>query len=119
MNKVSLLLFTMNTVTGMVSAGALPEDAAGNEFLHDLVGATVDGLHLGVHIGTADGVLGHVATPAKQLHTVRCHTVLQVGQPVCGQKICWLVRLRGCCTLFCVWHISKVYNHSVSALMTD
>lgn len=96
LNIVSLLLFTMNTVIGMVSAGTLSEDAAGNEFLHDLIGATIDGLHFGVHIGPANGVFSHVATPAKQLHTVRCHTVLQVGQPECGQKIHWLVRLRGC-----------------------
>ncbi|MPC28075.1 hypothetical protein E2C01_021270 [Portunus trituberculatus] len=60
------------------SAETLPENAAGNELLHDFIGAAINGLHLGVHIGPADGVLCHVATTTKQLHTMACYLVLQV-----------------------------------------
>lgn len=89
-------------VAAAAAAGALSEDAARNEFLHDLVGAPIDGLHLGVHVGSANGVLCHVATPAEELHTRCCNTVLQVGQPVCVWTKIRLVSVGGCCTLMCI-----------------
>ena len=58
------------------------DDLSRDELLHDLVGAAVDGLHLGVDVGLADGVLPHVTPASVQLHALVSRAVLQVRHPV-------------------------------------
>ena len=57
---------------------------AGDDRLHDLGRAAVDGLHPGVGVGPRDRVLGYVAVAAEQLQAPVEHLVLHLGCPELG-----------------------------------
>ena len=57
-------------------------DLSGDELLHDLVGAPVDGLDPGVGVCLGYPLLPHVSPTAVQLHALRTHGVLELGGPV-------------------------------------
>src|SRR5216683_5654760 len=57
---------------------------AGDDRLHDLGRAAVDGLYPGVGVGARDRVLGHVAVAAEQLQAPVEDAVLHLGRPELG-----------------------------------
>ena len=61
---------THNSIHSPSLLSLLFRDLAGDELLHDLVGAAVDLLHTAVSEGAAHGVLPHVAPAAVELHAV-------------------------------------------------
>lgn len=60
----------------------LGNDGPGDKFLHNLVGAAVDGLNSGVDVSFADGIFCHVTPASVHLYAVVCHLVLHVTSPV-------------------------------------
>merc|ERR1719452_369509 len=69
-------------VSAMLFTKHLRYDGASNEFLHDFVRATIDGLHLCIEVGFANGVLRHIPPTSVHLHTVVRYLVLKVRGPV-------------------------------------
>ena len=66
---------------GVTAASAAEPHAAGDDHLHDLVGAGVDRLHGGVGVVRRDRVLEHEAVAAVELQAVGGEALLQVGRP--------------------------------------
>ena len=59
----------------------LSYNGPGDEFFHDFIGPPIDGLHPRVKVGLADGVLGHEAPPAVELHALVSDLILELGTP--------------------------------------
>ncbi|RUS78938.1 hypothetical protein EGW08_013316, partial [Elysia chlorotica] len=62
------------------------DDLPGDELLHDLVAAAVDGLDASVGVCAADPVLLHVAPAPVKLDAAVSNLVLEVGRPGGGER---------------------------------
>ena len=97
------------------SKRGLRYDSSCNEFLHDLVGSTIDGLHSRVQISCADWILRHETRTSVKLHALVRYFVLQVSRP--GEKI--NVHRRGWCIFIheLLSRLKMIQRHSNNILM--
>src|SRR5690554_2853593 len=65
---------------GFSPDSGLAQQRAGNDFLHDLRGAGIDGLHPGIQIEARDGVFAGVAVAAEQLQAGIGTGALHLGE---------------------------------------
>ena len=52
------------------------DNMSGDEFLHDLVGAAIDGLNTCIHKGLSNGILPHISPTSVHLQAQGGHLVL-------------------------------------------
>ena len=66
---------------------------AGNQFLLDFVGTTIDFLHPGIGVGAGNGVFHHVAVATVQLQTLIHYLALHLRAPPLGSGTGYRVQL--------------------------